>query len=490
MLGVTFIKRSDAGDERTVRPNTRGRGTVPGIEVVTVRGPFEPTGVGMTPAREKIYVCQPKTAAEETPCAREIFASLARRAFRRPVQDADLDRLMAFYDEGFQEAGFDAGIQRGLERLLVSPSFLFRIEREPAGAAPGTSFEISDLELASRLSFFIWSSIPDDELLNIAIDGRLHEPEALSAQVHRMLADERSKALVDNFAAQWLMLPDLPDRRPDHLLYRDYDQSLVSAFQRETELFLDSILRSDRSVLDLIDADYTFVNERLAEHYGIPNIVGAHFRRVQFPDGDPRGGLLGQGSILTITSYPTRTSPVLRGKYVLENLLASPPPPPPPNVPALDTKGEAPGESLTMRAAMELHRKNPPCSGCHARMDPIGFALENFDAVGRYRAKDDGKEIDASGVLPDGTSFTGADGLKQILLADPERFVNAVAEKLMMFATGRNVQYYDRPAIRQIVRDAADGGYRFADLVEGVAKSVPFRMRKVSDAQPAATEGE
>jgi hypothetical protein len=334
--------------------------------------------------------------------------------------------------------------------------------------------------LASRLSFFLWSSIPDDELLSAAINGTLKNPDVLEKQVRRMLADPRSESLITNFAAQWLFLGDVALKEPDPLLFRHFDDSLRLAMVRETELFLSSVLLSDRSVLRLLDADYTFLNERLAEHYGIPNVKGSDFRRVTLPPGSPRGGLLGQGSILTLTSYPTRTSPVLRGKYVLENLLASPPPPPPANVPALNTAGEKRGETLTLRDAMVQHRANPACSGCHSAMDPIGFAMESFDAVGRWRDHDAGKTIDSSGVLPGGIAFDGVAGLKKVLLDQPEPFISAFAEKLMMYAVGRNVQYYDMPAVRKIVRDSAKENYTFASLVLNLVKSAPFQMRSHS----------
>ncbi|HLI85668.1 MAG TPA: DUF1592 domain-containing protein [Bryobacteraceae bacterium] len=406
--------------------------------------------------------------------------------WRRPVEEADIERLLPFYEAGEREGGFDEGIERALERLLVSPQFLFRIEREPVGAQPGTVFAVSDLELASRLSFFLWSSIPDDELLRVASEGKLREPAVLEKQARRMLADARSESLVTNFAAQWLFLRDLEAKRPDELLFPDFDETLRAAFRRETDLFLDSVLRGNRSVLDLLTANYTFVNERLAKHYGIPNVEGSYFRRVELPAGSPRGGLLGQGSILTITSYATRTSPVVRGKWVLENLLSAPPPPPPPNVPALKTESSESGKTLSMREAMTAHRANPACAGCHARMDPIGFALENFDAVGRWRERDNGNAIDASGVLPGGTRFEGAAGLKKALLAHPEQFVETIAGKLMMYAIGRNVQYFDQPAIRTIVRDAAASNYTFTSLVLGVVKSPQFQMRMAAAEQTAA----
>jgi len=477
LIGVTFLQRSEARDEATLKPRMRSTGTLAAVARVTISGPYNARSPGDTPSRHRIFVCHPALAAEETDCAKKILSTLARRAYRRPVEAADLDRLMTFYAAGRADGGFEFGIERALERLLVSPNFLFRVERDPAGAAPGSTHRISDLELASRLSFFLWSSIPDGELLDTAAAGKLHEPAVLEREVRRMLADAKSESLVNNFAAQWLYLRDLEAKQPDEVLFPDFDETLRRAFARETELFLDSVLRGNRSVLELISANYTFVNERLAKHYGIPNVHGSHFRKVTFPEGSPRGGLLGEGTILTITSYANRTSPVVRGKWVLENLLAAPPPPPPPNVPALKTGRDEPGKTLSMRAAMVQHRANPACAGCHARMDPIGFAMENFDATGKWRDLDGENPIDASGVLPDGEKFEGLAGLKKALLRHPDQFVNTVAEKLLMYALGRNLQYYDAPAVRAIVHEAAKGNYTLASLALGVAKSVPFQAR-------------
>ncbi|HEX7081525.1 MAG TPA: DUF1592 domain-containing protein [Gammaproteobacteria bacterium] len=476
-VGVTFVERSQAFDESTLRVRRRSRGTLPYVERVTVSGPFNAAGPGDTPSRARIFVCRPETAEAELPCARRILGTLARRAYRRPVDEADLADLLPFFETGRAEGGFERGIQLALERLLVSPQFLYRVEVEPPGVTPGEAFPVSDLELATRLSFFLWSSIPDDELLDLAEAGRLGEPAVLEAQVERMLADPRAESLVTDFAVQWLFLHDLEAKDPDLFLFRDYDETLREAFRREIELFVGSIFRENRSVLDLLSADYTFVNQRLAEHYGIPNVRGSRFRRVTLPEGSPRAGLLGKGGILALTSYPTRTSPVLRGKYVLENLLASPPPPPPPNVPSLVTEDASAGKALTMREALARHRADPACAACHARMDAIGFALENFDAVGRWRDTDAGQPIDASSTLPDGTPIDGLAGLEQFLTRDPERFAAAFTEKLLMFAIGRNVQYYDAPAVRRIVREAARDDYAFASIVKGIVKSVPFRMR-------------
>jgi hypothetical protein len=485
LVGITFVEHSEALDENVVRGRMRGRGTLPAIAMATIRGPFAATSPGDTPSRRRIFVCQPSSADQELSCAREIFSTLARRAYRRAATEEDVAALLPFYEQGRAEGGFDAGIQLALERLLVSPQFLYRIEREPAGTAPGGAYAVSDLELATRLSFFLWSSIPDDDLLLAAIDGRLREPGVLASQVQRMLADPRSEAMVTNFAAQWLFLRDVEAKDPDIFLFPDHDRSLMSALERETELFVDSVLRGGHSVVDLLTANHTFLNERLAKHYGIPNVQGSYYRRIDLGPDSNRSGLLGQGSILTVTSYATRTSPVLRGKYVLDNLLASPPPPPPPDVPALATEAEDTGAPLTMRDAMVRHRADPACAGCHAKMDPIGFALEHFDAVGRFRADDEGKPIDAASALPDGRVVDGLEGVQALLLAKPDLFVSALTEKLMMYALGRNVQYYDAPAIRAVVRAAAAKNYEFSAIVEGIVVSVPFQMRT---AAPAETE--
>jgi hypothetical protein len=504
------VQRTDARDEATLRPRMRSRGTQPAINSVTISGPYDVTGPGDSPSRRRIFVCRPATAGEELPCARRILSTLARGAYRRPATEADLRDLLPFYEEGRRGAGpagggnasaggpavpagsFDAGIQKALERLLVSAQFLFRIEREPATVKAGTAFRVSDLELASRLSFFIWSSIPDDELLDVAAAGKLKDPKVLEQQVRRMLADSRSQSLVTNFAAQWLFLRDVAAKHPDEILFADFDETLRASMQRETELFVSSVFnpstcaqgapscvegREDRSVLDLLAANYTFLNERLARHYGVPNIKGSYFRRVTFPEGSVRGGLLGQGSILTLTSYSTRTSPVLRGKWVLENLLSAAPPPPPADVPSLKTE-TSPGKPLTLRDAMIQHRAAPACAGCHARMDPIGFAMENFDAVGRWRDRDGEHPIDATGVFPEGTKFEGITGLKKELLRQPEQFVGTVAERLLMYAIGRNLQYYDAPTVRAVMREAKPANYTLASLVLGVVKSRPFQMRE------------
>jgi hypothetical protein len=475
-VDVAFIERSAALSESFLRPPGRTRGALPSLVSVTITGPYNISGPGDTPSRQRIFTCRPGTAADEPACAQKIVSTLMRRAYRRPITASDLTPAMKFYAEGRSKRDFDLGIERALERILVSPQFLFRIEEEPNNIPYATPYRITDTELASRLSFFLWSSIPDDELLSAAANGKLRQPEVLSQQVNRMLADPRAESLVTNFAAQWLFLHDVESKDPDLYLFRDFDDGLKPAFERETELFLDSILRSDQSVLELLTANYTFLNEKLAKHYGIPNVTGSHFRKVMLPPGSPRAGLLGQGSILAPTSYATRTSVVLRGKYVLQNLLNTPPPAPPPNVPALKTESGS-GQALSMRDAMVQHRADPACAGCHAKMDPIGFALENFDAVGRWRDQDGGKPIDVVSSLPDGTRLDGVDGVRKLVLRDPALFVEALTSKLLMYAVGRNVQYYDGPAIRRIASESAKRNYTFASLVEGVVTSDQFGMR-------------
>jgi mono/diheme cytochrome c family protein len=484
-VGVTFLQKTAAEGEEVVRPYTRGRGALPAIASVTISGPYSPTGPGDTPNRNRIFVCYPASAAEETPCAKRILSALASRAYRRPSTNADVSQLLPFYAAGRKDASFDVGIGKALERLLVSPQFLFRIERGPAKAGPNGVAPVSGLELASRLSFFLWSSIPDEELLNLAAQGRLQDAAVLAQQVKRMLADSRAESMVNNFAAQWLYLHDVDAKRPDPRLFPDFDENLRQAFVRETELLFGSVLHENRSVLDLLTADYTFVNERLAKHYGIPNVYGPDFRRVEIPNQNRRG-LLGEGSFLLLTSYSTRTSPVLRGKWILENILASPPPPPPPDVPALKTENTG-GEALSIREAMERHRANPVCASCHARMDPLGFAFENFDAVGRWQTQaDSGDLIDSSGILPDGTRIEGPAGLRTVLVRHPKQFAGTVTEKLLTYATGRTLQYFDQPAIRKIVRDSAGSNYTLSSLILGVVNSTPFQMRKFEGAPASA----
>jgi mono/diheme cytochrome c family protein len=531
-LTVTFLKKPFLLLETARRPYEahfnyyRHPRLQPAVYEISIVGPYNAAGAGDTPSRRRVFVCQPTSARNEDSCAKNILTTLMRRAYRRPVNDADLKKPFELYTAAKVE-GFDAGIEMGLSAVLSSPEFIFRIERDPMNAGSnrlrqgdggppersakaeeqdpayvrradpsvGTRqgvYAISDVELASRLSFFLWSSIPDDELLNVAARGDLSKPAVLDKQVMRMLADPKAENLVTNFASQWLHLRNLESITPDMRLYPDFDDNLRQAFRQETEMLVESVMREDRSVLDLVTANYTFVNERLAKHYGIPNIYGSRFRRIEFGEAQPasakpgleedgrrRGGLLRQGSILLVTSYPTRTSPVIRGKWILENVLGVPPPPPPPDVPALDdvktVKKNAP-----VRERLAEHRKNPTCAGCHRLTDPVGFALENYDAVGRWRTLDGGEPIDPSGTLFDGTAFRGVAGLQKAILNHPDLFVTTLSEKLLTFATGRGVAYYDAPAVRKIVRDARASDYRFSSIVLGVVNSMPFRMRKLS----------
>ncbi len=449
---------------------------------ITVAGPYRATGRGDTPSRRQIFVCRPSSAPQEPACAKRIFTNLAHHAFRRPVVDADVQPLVRLYGKGRAAGGdFDEGIRRGLQAILISPDFLFRVEHDPKDTAPGSVYRLSDHELASRMSFFLWSSIPDDELLTLADQGKLRAPGVLKAQVRRMMADAKSDALIDNFAGQWLLLRNLASARPDTDVFTHFDENLRQAFLRETQLFLTNIFREDRPALEMLDANYAFLNERLARHYGIPNVYGPQYRKVSLPPGSPRGGLLGQGSVLTVTSYPNRTSVVQRGKWVLENILGTPPPPPPPDVPALKPHA-ADGRKRTLREAMEEHRNNPVCSSCHSRMDPIGFALENFDGVGEWRDKDAVAPIDASGRLPNGEQFNGASGLTKLLLEKHKgEFIQTVTEKLMIYALGRGMAPDDKPAIRAIARKAAEHDYRMSAFIEAVVESVPFQMRKAGE---------
>ena len=448
----------------------------PAVYSISVNGPYEPKGPGDTPSRRLLFVCTPK-AGQEDACAQKILSNMMRRAYRRPVTEADLQRPLKFYREARQDGSFDTGIEMALRAVLVSPEFIFRVEQDPPGAASGSAYRISDLELASRLSFFLWSSVPDDELLQAAIKGTLKDPQVLERQVRRMLVDDRSVALVDNFAQQWLYLRNLASTTPDMRLFTDFDDNLRKAFRKETELFFESIMREDRSILDLLRANYTFVNERLAKHYGIPNVYGSRYRRVAFDADSHRGGLLRQGSVLTVTSYATRTSPVSRGKWILDNILGVPPPPPPATVPALKENSGI-GKNLPMRERIAQHRANPVCAGCHQLMDPVGFSLENYDAVGRWRTVDDGTPIDASGSLPDGSKFDGVAGLQKALLSRPDVFATTFTEKLLTYALGRGVDYHDAAAVRRVVRDASANDYKFSSFIAGVVNSTPFQMRR------------
>ncbi|HYU80398.1 MAG TPA: DUF1592 domain-containing protein [Vicinamibacterales bacterium] len=492
LVGAAFLKRPSVQFEDIRQPflrdtveqgDTEGQ---PALSKITISGPYGAHAATDTTPRRRILICRPNARAGEAACARQIISALARRAYRRPVTAADMDLLLRFYEEGRAAGGFEKGIEQALTRILVSPSFLFRIARDPDGAKPGTNYRITTIELASRLSFFLWSSIPDEALLRAAERGTLAQPAVLDREVRRMLAHPKAAALVNNFAGQWLYLRNLRDAKPDRRAFPDFDENLRRALRKETELFVDSIIREDRSVLDLLAADYTFVNERLARHYGIPHVYGDHFRRVTLTD-PVRGGLAGQGSILTVRSYANRTSAVLRGVWILDNLLGVTVPPPPPNVPDLE-ETNAVGKVLSMRERTVLHRANPACASCHSVIDPIGLSLENFDAIGRWRAAEaSGTPIDAAGMLPDGTSFDGLTGLKQALLHHSDQFVHTLTEKLMIYALGRGLEYYDAPAIRAIVRDAAAEDFRFSALIRGIVRSVPFQMRRSLDAQSDRT---
>jgi hypothetical protein len=493
---VAFLKKTFAPVEDLVEPFERStfdpsdpKG-LPHVLSVSIGGPFDPRGSGDTPSRRRIFTCHPTTPSEEIPCARKIITALAARAYRQPVSDSDLETLLGFYQQGRNgftkdrspgkdqnEGTFENGIEMAIRRMLASPQFVFRFERDPANLAPDSNYRISDLDLASRLSFFLWSSIPDDELLRLASQGKLKNPVVLEQQVRRMLADPRSQALVDNFAGQWLYVRNLRGVAPDLEEFPNFDDNLRQAFKTETELFFASIMHEDHNVLDLLNANYTFVNDRLARHYGIPNISGSQFRRVTVAD-DARRGLLGQGSLLIVTSVATRTSPVQRGKWLLENIMGTPPNPPPAGVPPLKENASG-GKPLTVRERMEQHRDNPACAGCHKVLDPLGFALDNFDAVGAWRnLGEDGSPIDASGVLADGTKVNGVVDLRNALLSRPNVFVGTMTTKLLTYALGRGVEYYDMPAVRAIVHDAARHDYRFSSLILGVVKSTPFQMRR------------
>jgi cytochrome c5 len=492
VVGVAFLDRDLEAEgplrRRVVAAQYGDERDIPGVGSISIGGPYDVKGRGDTPSRQRVFICHPastaavatgKSSLQETACATKILSTLARRAYRRPVTPDDVAALIGFDEDGRAKGGFDAGIEMALRRMLVSPEFLFRIERDPPKAAPGSAYPLSDVELASRLSFFLWSSIPDDALLTLAEHGKLHEPAVLEQQVRRMLADPRSEALVSNFVGQWLYLRNIEKVVPDPEAFPEFDDNLRAAFEQETRLFFESMLREDRPITDLLTADYTFLNDRLARHYGIPDIYGSHFRRVQLSD-PARQGLIGQGSVLTVTSYATRTSPTLRGKWLLQNLLGSPPPPPPNNIPSLKDRGED-GRILSVREQMEMHRRSPACSGCHARMDPLGFALENFDAIGRWRTTSGAGNtpIDASGALPDGTKFQGPAELRQLLLNRREELLTTFTDKLLTYAVGRGIEYYDAPAVRQVLRDAAASDDRWSSIILGIAKSAPFQMRRI-----------
>src|SRR5262245_44870651 len=483
VIWATTVLKSHAPRDDLIKPFVRT--TVDGLDImgdpsvdrVTVEGPYAASGSGDTASRRKILICKPTAPANESACARRILSSLSRAAYRKPVDQATLDVVTGFYRRTRESGGsFESGIESALQFILASPEFLYRFEADPPNLAAGTAYRVSDMALASRLSFFLWSSIPDEPLLALASQGKLKDPVVLEQQVRRMLADPRSKTLVDNFAEQWLHLRNLKSSSPDLEAFPDFDDNLRQAMKEETTMFFESIVREDRSVLDLLNPDYTFVNERLAKHYGIPNVYGSQFRRVKV-QSDARRGLLGQASILTVTSYPNRTSPVERGKWVLTNLLGVPPQPPPPNVPPLQDS-TSDGKVLSLRERMEKHRADPVCAGCHKVMDPIGFALENFDGVGHWRTREDGRTIDPSGTLFNGASLDGVSGLRQEIVKRPEVFIGVMTEKLMTYAAGRGLEYYDMPAVRQVVQGARSTDYRFSSIVLGIVQSPPFRMKE------------
>ena len=491
MVGVTFVRRNAAESDEPLQPHERNHDLqdmngLPLIDHVNVTGPYNPTGPGDTPSRRRVLSCKPASvkgsgetgaSAAETTCARSILSTIARRAYRRPVTEDDMASIMALYAQGRKKT-FEHGIEQGLRLVLANPKFIFRTETAPA---KGTA-RVSDIELASRLSFFLWSSIPDDTLLTLASQNRLSQPAVLDQQVKRMLNDPKAHALVENWASQWLMLRNLKGHVPTPGDFPNFDNELRQAFRTETEMFVESVIREDRSVIDLLNADYTFVNERLARHYGIPNIYGSHFRRVTLKN-EERRGLLGQGSILTVTSYPNRTSPVLRGKYILENILGTPPPAPPANVPAL-SDNEAGQEPKSLRERLELHRRTPACASCHRVMDPLGFALENFDGIGAWRAKEPGGPIDPTGKLADGTDVDGPVALRAAIMKRPDRFVRTFVEKLMTYGLGRGLEHYDMPVVRAVARDAAKQDYRFSAIVAGIVSSAPFRMKAPQAGEP------
>jgi mono/diheme cytochrome c family protein len=462
------------------RSTTQGSlGQLPRLTNLTITGPYNATGSGDTPSRRRILVCRPASPAEEQGCASRILTQLTRHAYRRPVTDADVRPLLAFYSQARAKGPFEYGIQKAVEAILISPDFLFRVESDAAAGKTGANHRVGGVELASRLSFFLWSSVPDDELLGVAEKGKLADPQVLKQQIQRMLDDPKSEALTSNFAGQWLYIRNVDTVKPDPAIFPDFDESLRASMRRETELFFDSLVQENRSAMDLLEAKYTFLNDRLAKHYGIPGIYGSQLRRIELQDSH-RGGLLGQASLLTVTSPPNRTSVVQRGKWILDNLLGAPPPPPPP-VPSLEatTKGHP---NLSLRAAMELHRADPGCAGCHRPMDPLGFALENYNGIGEWRNEDGGSEIDATGKLPDGTEFNGPTGLnKALTTVRREEFATTVASKILTYALGRGLEYYDQPVVRSILRETSAGDYRLRDLITATVMSTPFQMRRSPD---------
>jgi mono/diheme cytochrome c family protein len=480
-VGISFVRRywepegvlqpPQTGFARSTNEYYHGE---PAVEIAMIGGPYRATASLDSPTRRKLFVCNPAKSAEEEPCAKKILSTLATRAYRRSLTDHDMQTLVSFYRAGREGQTFSAGIQQGVERILASPSFLFRMEREPPNLTAGEAYPLGELDLASRLSFFLWSSVPDDELLDAAIHGTLKKETVWEQQVRRMLRDSRSKALVNNFATRWLELNKLAGVVPDTKLYPEFDENLRDAMMQETLLFIESEMREDRPVSELVTANYSFLNERLAKHYGIPDIYGNNFRRIVSSDA-MRAGLLSQASILTVTSYPNRTSVTMRGRWLLANMLGAPPPPPPPNIPLLKEAG-ANGQPKALRERMELHRQNPACASCHQRMDPLGFSLENFDADGKWRAEADGAPVDAAAALPDGSRFDGPNGLRALLASHKEDFVRTFTGKLLAYAIGRGIEYSDQPAVRKIARDVAPGDYRWSSVILGITESIPFRM--------------
>lgn len=486
-IGATFVMRSFAESDKVLQPIVPGTGerTVPRIRSVEIVGPYEPSGVSSTVARERVFICTPENESEQLPCAERILTNLARQAYRRPVREDDLSTLLGFYRDGAAAGGFEEGVRRGLMAILASPKFLFRApEPPPSQLAENDIYRISDLELASRLSFFLWSRVPDQRLLELAERGELDDPDVLDAEIDRMLADPRSKSLVTDFAFQWLALDMVEAVDPDPRLFPNFTEDLRKAFLTEMELYLDSILRADRSVLDILDAKHTFLNETLARHYRIPDVRGDRFQRIELED-DHRHGLFGKGAILLLTSYPNRTSPVLRGTWIMEHILATPPSPPPPGVETDLEAVEVPeGNAATVRKRLEVHRADASCNHCHGVIDPLGLALENFNAIGEWRdiERDEGVPIDAKGQLANGRPVTGPKDLREALLAEPERFLHAMTEKLMTYALGRRVEYYDMPTVRAVTHEVAENGdYRFAAMIKAIVASDAFQLRKTPD---------
>ncbi len=486
-VAVAFLRRNSAPTDEPLQSFTRDHDLqnmngLPLVDHVQITGPFKPTGSGETASRKAIFTCQPKTAAAEAPCAKQILSTLAKRAYRRPVSDVDLASLMSLYEAGRKDASFEKGVQNALRLILANPKFIFRSEPDPKSALPGSTRRLTDLELATRLSFFLWSSLPDDELIGLAAQGKLKSAQVLDSQVRRMMNDPRADAMVSNFAGQWLLLRNLNSQPRDPNVFPNYDANLRDAFRKETELLFQAVMREDRNVLELLTADYTFVNQRLAQHYGIPGVYGSNFRRVKIADPNRRG-ILGQGSFLTVTSESNRTSPVKRGKYILETILGTPPPAPPPNVPALKENDEGGRNATTLRARLALHREAATCSTCHSVMDPLGLALENFDAVGRWRTKELGGQIDTAGQLADGTKVSGPTELRDALMKRPAQFVGTMTEKMLTYALGRAVEPRDMPVVRDIARQSERQNFKFSAIVLGIVKSTPFQMKKVPDAK-------